>query len=252
MARVASRDDGSADLDPGPTTPLDARGAGVSPRPRALMAWSTGKDSAWALHQARRAGEVEVVGLLTTVNATHQRVAMHAVRVEVLRAQAAAVGLPLTIVEIPSPCPNEVYAQAMAEAMTAARADGVSHVVFGDLFLEDVRAYREAQLAQVGMTACFPLWGQDTRALAAEIVAAGVEAWITCVDPRAAPRALAGRRIDAALLAELPAGVDPCGERGETHTFVAAGPMLAHRVPVALGEIVERDGYVFADLTLEA
>ncbi len=223
----------------------------MSPRPRALMAWSTGKDSAWALHQARRAGEVEVAVLFTTVNATHQRVAMHAVRVEVLRAQAAAVGLPPTIVEDPVAVPErEVYAQAMAEAMTAARADGVSHVVFGDLFLEDVRAYREAQLAQVGMTACFPLWGQDTRALAAELVAAGVAAGITCVDPGAAPRARAGRRIDAALLAALPAGVDPCGERGETHTFVAAGPMLAHRVPVALGEIVERDGYVFADLTL--
>jgi uncharacterized protein (TIGR00290 family) len=218
--------------------------------PRALIAWSTGKDSAWALHEVRRTGEVEVVGLLTTVSAAHQRVAMHAVRVDVLRAQADAVGLPLTIVEIPSPCTDEQYAAAMGAAMADARAAGITHVVFGDLFLEDVRAYRERQLARVGMTAVFPLWGKDTAALAAEVLAAGVEAWITCVDPRAAPRALAGRKVDAALLAALPPGVDPCGERGETHTFVAAGPMLARRVPVVPGEIVERDGFVFADLTL--
>ncbi|MCA9678438.1 MAG: adenine nucleotide alpha hydrolase [Kofleriaceae bacterium] len=214
------------------------------------MAWSTGKDSAWALHEARRAGDVEIVGLLTTVNATHQRVAMHAVRVEVLRAQAAAVGLPLVIVEIPSPCPGEVYEQAMAAAMATARADGVSHVVFGDLFLEDVRAYREQRLAPVGMTPVFPLWGRDTAALAEEILDAGVEAWITCVDPRRAPAALAGRRVDRALLASLPDGVDPCGEHGETHTFVAAGPMMSSRVPVVPGPVVERDGFVFADLTL--
>src|SRR5690349_4337079 len=181
-------------------------------RPPALVAWSTGKDCAWALHEARRAGEVEPVGLLTTVTSTYRRVAMHAVRVEVLEAQAAAAGLPLTIVEIPTPCPNEIYEAAMAAAMTAARARGIAHVVFGDLFLEDVRAYRESRLAQVGMTPVFPLWGRDTRALAAEMVDAGVEAWITCVDPRRAPRELAGRRIDAALLASLPDGVDPCGE----------------------------------------
>ncbi len=217
-------------------------------RPRALVAWSTGKDSAWALHEVRRAGELDVVGLLTTVTSPYQRVSMHAVRVELLAAQAEAVGLPLHIVEIPSPCPNDVYAETMATALAAARGDGVSHVVFGDLFLEDVRAYREARMAEVGMTPVFPLWGRDTRALATEILDAGVEAWITCVDPRKVPRELAGRRVDAQLLAALPDDVDRCGGRGETHTFVSAGPMLSQRIDVELGEIVERDGFVFADL----
>lgn len=217
-------------------------------RPKALVAWSSGKDSAWALHEARRHGEVEVVELLTTVTAPFRRVAMHAVRVELLERQAAAVGLPLTIVDIPSPCPNESYEQAMSLAMIAARARGITHVVFGDLFLEDIRAYRESRLAEVGMTPVFPLWGRNTSALAFEMLDAGVEAWITCVDPRRAPRELAGRRVDAALLAALPHDVDPCGERGETHTFVAAGPMLSHRVDVRVGEVVERDGFVFADL----
>lgn len=217
-------------------------------RARTLVAWSTGKDSAWALHEVRRAGELDVVGLLTTVTAPYQRVSMHAVRVELLAAQADAVGLPLHIVEIPSPCPNDVYAETMATALATARGDGVTHVVFGDLFLEDVRAYREARMADVGMTPVFPLWGRDTRALATEILDAGVEAWITCVDPRKVPRELAGRRVDAQLLESLPDDVDRCGERGETHTFVSAGPMLSRRIDVELGEIVERDGFVFADL----
>ncbi len=217
-------------------------------RPRALVAWSTGKDSAWSLHEVRRAGDVDVVGLLTTVTAPYQRVSMHAVRVELLAAQAEAAGLPLHVVEIPAPCPNEVYEQAMTKALAAARDRGVTHVVFGDLFLADVRAYREARMAEAGMTPVFPLWGRDTHALAIEMIDAGVEAWITCVDPRRVPRALAGRRIDKALLAALPDHVDPCGERGETHTFVAAGPMLSRRLPVEVGEIVERDGFVFADL----
>jgi len=220
----------------------------VSSLPRALVAWSTGKDSAWALHEVRRAGKLDVVGLLTTVTAPYQRVSMHAVRVELLAAQAAAAGLPLHVVEIPAPCPDVVYAQAMATALEVAKTREITHVVFGDLFLEDVRAYRVARMAEVGMTPVFPLWGRDTRALAAEMLDAGVEAWITCADPRRVPRELVGRRVDAALLASLPADVDPCGERGETHTFVAAGPMLSKRVDVELGDIVERDGFVFADL----
>ena len=220
----------------------------MSSRPRALVAWSTGKDSAWALHEVRRAGELDVIGLLTTVTAPYQRVSMHAVRIELLAAQAAAAGLPVHVVEIPAPCPNEVYEQAMADTLAAARERGVTHVVFGDLFLEDVRAYRESRMANTGMTPVFPLWGRNTAALAAEMLAAGVEAWITCADPRRVPRELVGRRIDEALLASLPAGVDPCGEHGETHTFVAAGPMLASRIDVDVSEIVERDGFVFADL----
>ncbi len=221
-------------------------------RPRALVAWSTGKDSAWALHEARRAGELDIVGLLTTVTAPYQRVSMHAVRVELLAAQADAIGLPLHIVEIPAPCPDAVYADTMGRALAAARGDGITHVVFGDLFLADVRAYREARMAETGMTPVFPLWGRDTRALATEILEAGVEAWITCGDPRRVPRELVGRRVDAALLASLPDGVDPCGERGETHTFVAAGPMLNRRIPVRVAEVVERDGFVFADLVPSA
>lgn len=220
----------------------------MSARPRALVAWSTGKDSAWALHEARRTGELEIVGLLTTVTAPYQRVSMHAVRVELLAAQAAAVGLPVHLVEIPAPCPDAVYAQAMADTLAVARERGITHVVFGDLFLEDVRAYREARMAQAGMIPVFPLWGRDTRALAYEMLDAGVEAWITCGDPRRVPRELVGRRLDRALLDALPEGVDPCGERGETHTFVAAGPMFASPVAVEVREIVERDGFVFADL----
>jgi uncharacterized protein (TIGR00290 family) len=217
-------------------------------RPRAWLAWSSGKDSAWALAEARRAGEVDVVGLLTTYTEPFDRVSMHGVRLELVRAQAMAVGLPLVLVPIPSPCPNEVYEARMAEAMAAARADGVTHVVFGDLFLEDVRAYREAQLAKAGMTPVFPLWGRDTATLARDMLAGGVEAWITCVDPRRVPAALAGQRLGAELLDRLAPEVDRCFEYGEAHTFAADGPAFAHPVAVRPGEVVERDGFVFADL----
>ncbi len=217
-------------------------------RPKAWLAWSSGKDSAWALHTVRLAGEYEVVALLTTVNRTHARVAMHAVRESLLEMQAAAAGLPLVKVAIPSPCSNEVYEQAMSEAMGRARDEGVRHVIFGDLFLQDIRAYREKQLAECGMTPVFPLWGIETRALAEEMIAGGLSAYLTCVDPRQLGREFAGRRFDAGLLAELPARVDPCGENGEFHTFANAGPMFGAGVPVTVGEIVERDGFVFADL----
>lgn len=215
---------------------------------KALVAWSSGKDSAWALHEVRRAGEVEVTGLLTTVTDAFSRVSMHAVREELLDRQAAAAGLPVRKVRIPWPCPNETYEARMAEAMAAARAEGVTHVVFGDLFLPDVRAYREAKLAGTGIAPLFPLWGRDTGALAREMIAGGLQARLTCVDPRKVDRALAGRAFDGALLAGLPAGVDPCGELGEFHTFAWAGPMFSAPVPVAAGEVVEREGFVFADL----
>ena len=217
-------------------------------RPRAWLAWSSGKDSAWALHAVRQSGDVEIVALLTTVNRTHQRVAMHAVRENLLEMQAAAAGLPLVKVPIPSPCSNEVYEQAMSDAMARARAEAVSHVVFGDLFLEDIRAYREKQLATCGMTPLFPLWGIPTRQLTDEMLAGGLSAYLTCIDPRKLDRAFAGRRFDAALLGALPPGVDPCGENGEFHSFANAGPMFRREIPVAPGEIVERDGFVFADL----
>jgi uncharacterized protein (TIGR00290 family) len=217
-------------------------------RPKAWLAWSSGKDSAWALHTVRLAGEFEVAALLTTVNRTHARVAMHAVRESLLEMQAAAAGSPLVKVPIPSPCSNETYEAAMSEAMARARDEGVRHVIFGDLFLEDIRDYREKQLARCGMTPVFPLWGKDTRALAENMIAGGLRAYLTCVDPRQLDRGFAGRRFDAELLAELPRHVDPCGENGEFHTFACAGPMFSAELPVTVGEIVERDGFVFADL----
>jgi uncharacterized protein (TIGR00290 family) len=213
---------------------------------RALIAWSSGKDSAWALHVVRAQG-LDVVGALTTITDAFSRVSMHAVREALLDAQLAAAGLPSWKVRIPWPCPNDVYEARMMEAIERARAAQITEIVFGDLFLADVRAYRERQLAGTGVAPRFPLWGADTAALAREMIAAGVRAHLTCVDPRVVPRALAGRRFDE-ILDALPAGVDPCGERGEFHTFVSAGPMLAHPVAVAPGEIVERDGFVFADL----
>jgi uncharacterized protein (TIGR00290 family) len=218
------------------------------PKPKALLAWSSGKDSAWALHEARRAGALEVVGLLTTVTTTFGRVSMHAVREELLDRQAEAAGLPCTKVRIPWPCPNETYEAEMSVALAAAQAEGVTRMIFGDLFLEDVRAYREQKLAGTGIEPVFPLWGRDTRALAREMLDGGLRAILTCVDPRALDRRFAGRSFDAALLAELPASVDPCGERGEFHTYAWDGPMFAAPIAVTPGEVVEREGFVFADL----
>jgi uncharacterized protein (TIGR00290 family) len=217
-------------------------------RPKAWLAWSSGKDSAWALHTVRAAGSFDVVALLTTVNRMHGRVAMHAVRESLLETQTAAAGLPLVKVPIPSPCSNEIYERAMSEAMVRAAAEGVRHVIFGDLFLRDVRAYRETQLARCGMTPVFPLWGIETSVLAETMIAGGLRAYLTCVDPRKLERGFAGRRFDAELLADLPRGVDPCGENGEFHTFVCAGPMFQADLAVTVGEIVEREGFVFADL----
>lgn len=217
-------------------------------RAKALVAWSTGKDSAWALHEVQQAGEVEVVGLLTTVTAEFSRVSMHAVREFLLDRQAEALGLPCHKVRIPWPCVNEVYEREMARAVASAVRAGVTHVVFGDLHLADVRAYREAKLAGSGVAPVFPLWGRDTARLAHEMLAGGIAATLTCVDPRRLDRSFAGRAFDEALLAELPAGVDPCGENGEFHTFVSAGPMFSRRLDVTVGEVVEREGFAFADV----
>lgn len=219
---------------------------------KAWLAWSSGKDSAWALHTVREKGDLKIVALLTTVNRIHERVAMHAVRESLLELQAAATGLALVKVPIPSPCPNETYEQAMGEALARARDEGVWHIVFGDLFLEDIRAYREKQLVAYGMNPVFPLWGKDTRRLAEEMLAGGLSAHLTCVDPRKLDRSFAGRRFDADLLAALPPGVDPCGENGEFHTFASEGPMFRERIPVRVGQIVERDSFLFADLVAGA
>jgi len=215
---------------------------------RAWMSWSSGKDSALALHVARRELGLDVAGLLTTVNSTADRVAMHAVRRELLEQQAAALDLPLHVVDLPWPCPNDVYEQQMTAAIATARADDVTHMVFGDLFLEDIRAYREATLADTGMTPVFPLWGEPTDLLSRRMLAAGIKAVLTCVDPRQAPAELVGQWYDDDLLGRLPANVDPCGERGEFHTFVTDGPGFATPLEVRVGEVVERDGFVFADV----
>ena len=217
-------------------------------RPRVLVSWSSGKDSAWMLHALRQRDDVELAGLLTTVNEAFERVAMHAVRRELLAAQAVAAGLPLAEIRLPWPCTNEEYERRMSAAVDAARAAGVTHVAFGDLFLEDVRAYRERQMAGTGLSPIFPLWGLDTAALARQMIAQGLRARLTTVDPRQLPAGFAGREFDGALLEALPPGVDPCGERGEFHSFCYDGPMFAHPVGVTPGEIVERDGFVFADL----
>jgi uncharacterized protein (TIGR00290 family) len=216
--------------------------------PKAILCWSSGKDSAWALHVLRQLQEVEVIGLLTTINEVHDRVAMHAVRVSLLQAQAEAVGLPLWTVSIPNPCSNQQYEMAMGTAIQRALAAGVSVMAFGDLFLEDVRRYRGTQLAGTGLAPLFPIWGLSTRRLAREMISAGLRARLTCVDPKQIHTSFVGREFDDALLADLPATADPCGERGEFHTFVYAGPMFHHPVPIQTGEIVTRDGFVFADL----
>jgi uncharacterized protein (TIGR00290 family) len=218
-------------------------------RPKALVAWSSGKDSAWALHEVRREGALDVVGLLTTVTSEFGRVSMHAVREPLLDRQAAALGLPCRKVRIPFPCPNATYEAEMARAVSEARRAGVTRIVFGDLFLEDVRAYRVERLAGTGIEPIFPLFGRDTARLAREMIAGGLQATLTCVDPRSLDASFAGRPFDAALLDALPPAVDPCGERGEFHSFCWAGPIFARPIPVRSGEVVTRDGSVFADLT---
>lgn len=215
---------------------------------KTLVSWSSGKDSAWLVHVLRARGDVALGALLTTINEPAQRVAMHAVRVELVEAQADALGLPLWQVPIPSPCPNDAYERAMAQAVARAVDEGFTHVAFGDLFLEDVRRYREERLAGTGLTPLFPLFGADTPALAREMVGAGLRARLTCIDPRTLDRRFAGREFDARLLDELPASVDPCGERGEFHSFAYAGPMFNRPIPVETGVTVERDGFVFTDL----
>lgn len=216
---------------------------------KTLVSWSSGKDSAWMVRVLRQQRDVELVGLLTTVNEVYQRVAMHAVRVELLQAQADALGLPLWQIPIPFPCPNGAYEQAMAAAVRRAVEEGFTHIAFGDLFLEDIRRYRETQLAGSGLTPVFPLFGLDTTTLAHAMVAGGLRARLTCVDPKVLDPRFVGREFDAALLDELPTAVDPCGERGEFHTFAYDGPMFARPIPVESGEVVEREGFVFADLT---
>jgi len=214
---------------------------------KAFVSWSSGKDSAFALHEARRAG-IEVAGVLITINEVYGRVAMHGVRNTLLDRQIAALGIPAIKVPIPSPCPNEVYEARMDDACMAIKAQGIRHVVFGDLFLEDIRAYRIEKLAAAGMEPIFPLWKRDTTQLAQNMVADGVVAHIVCLDPRKLSRSFAGRTFDASFLRDLPDGIDPCGENGEFHTVVTAGPMFAAPIAFTIGETVERDSFVFTDI----
>jgi uncharacterized protein (TIGR00290 family) len=216
---------------------------------RILLSWSSGKDSAWCLHILRQRGEIEVVGLLTTFNEVADRVAMHAVRRELIERQAASAGLPLWAVPLPWPCSNEEYESLMGQTCAKAVGEGIEGIAFGDLFLEDVRAYREKQMKDTGLQAVFPLWGLPTRALAEEMIASGTRAKLTCVDTEKLDPSFVGREFDKALLSDLPEEVDPCGERGEFHSFVYAGAMFDAVLPISVGETVVRDQFVFADLT---
>jgi uncharacterized protein (TIGR00290 family) len=219
-------------------------------RKKALVSWSSGKDSAWTLHVLRQANEYEIVGLLTTINAHFDRVAMHGVRRELLEAQAYAAGLPLWKVPLPWPCSNEQYEAAMSAVCAKAIEAGVQAVAFGDLFLEDVRQYRVDRMRGVGLAPVFPLWKLDTRQLVHDMCAGGLRSRIVCLDPQKMPAAFAGRDLKQTLIDEFPPGIDPCGENGEFHTFVYDGPMFAHAIPVESGETVTRDGFVFTDVCI--
>ncbi len=223
----------------------------TSSKPKALISWSSGKDSAFALHEIRRTDEFDVVGALTTVTETFGRVSIHGVRQEILYAQLDAAGLPPRIVPIPYLCPNAIYEARMGEAVAQAVRDGVTHIIFGDLFLADIRAYREEKLAGTGITPVFPLWQRPTRELADAMISSGFEAYLATVDLKKLPAEFAGRKFDAQLLADFPDGIDPCGENGEFHTCVVAGPIFTRRIPVVTGERVERDGYAYCDLVME-
>jgi uncharacterized protein (TIGR00290 family) len=216
---------------------------------RVLLSWSSGKDCAWALHVLRQQPDIDVVGLLTTLNAEFDRVAMHGTRRSMLEAQAEAAGLPLWTVPLPWPCSNEVYEQRMAEACGRAVRERIEAIAFGDLFLRDVREYRERQLAGTGLEPLFPLWEIPTDELARTMIAGGLRAKLVCVDSRQLPASFAGRNFDADLLRDLPAQVDPCGERGEFHSCVYDGPMFTKPIALESGEIVDRDGFIFADFS---
>jgi len=217
-------------------------------RPKALISWSSGKDSAFSLHEVRRAGEIDVVGAVTTVTETFDRVSIHGVRQEILLAQLAAAGLAARTVPIPYPCPNEIYEARMGEEVARAVREGITHMIFGDLFLEDIKAYREQKLAGTGITPVFPLWQRPTLALAHAMIESGLRAYLATVDLGKLPGEFAGRKFDRKLLADLPRTVDPCGENGEFHTCVVAGPMFSRPLAVTPGGRLERDGFGYCDL----
>jgi uncharacterized protein (TIGR00290 family) len=215
---------------------------------RTLLSWSSGKDSAWSLHLLKQSPEFDVVGLLTTFNRAADRVAMHGIRRDLVRTQAEAAGIPLWEVDLPWPCSNDDYESAMLATCKKAVESGIECVAFGDLFLTDIREYREKQLRGTGLQPIFPVWGLPTRVLADQMIAAGLRAKLACIDTKQISADLAGREFDAELLSELPASADPCGENGEFHSFVYDGPMFTKAIPVQVGEIVTRDQFVYADV----
>lgn len=223
----------------------------MSPKPKAFVSWSSGKDCAFSLWEAQRTSDLDIRGLLTTTNESVGRVAMHGTRNELMRRQAEAVGLPVLEVGLPWPCSNEDYASRMIAACETMKAQGVSHVIYGDLFLEDIRAYRDEKMAQAGLTAVYPLWKRDTRQLARDMIASGLKTVVVCIDPKKLDASLAGRWFDEAFLNDLPDGIDPCGENGEFHTCVVDGPMFSKPIDVEVGETVERDGFVYADVMVK-
>ncbi len=218
---------------------------------KAILSWSSGKDSAMALYRTLAAKQFQIVCLLTTLSDQFRRVSMHGVREELLDRQAKSVGIHLEKVLIPYPCPNVVYEEKMRKVLSQWKRRGVTHVIFGDLFLEDIRKYREANLAQLDLTPIFPVWGKDTASLAEDMLKVGFRAIITCVDPKKLDEKFAGRQFDNSLLKDLPPSVDPCGENGEFHTFVYDGPIFREPIPVEVGESVSRDGFQFADVLLK-
>jgi len=217
-----------------------------------LVSWSSGKDSAWTLHVLRQQGDYEIAGLVTTINSAFDRVAMHSSRRSLVEMQATAAGLPLIAVPLPWPCSNEQYEAAMKSVCDRAVADCIQAIAFGDLFLEDIRAYRERQLKDTGLQPLFPLWRIPTDALAREMIRGGLRARLVCVDPKKLAPGFAGREFDEQLLHDLPAGIDPCGENGEFHSFVYAGPMFSRAIPILPGECVQRDGFYYADMMAAA
>ncbi len=218
---------------------------------KTLLSWSSGKDSAWTLYKLQQRSDVDLLGLVTTVNQTHQRVAMHAVRLVLLEQQAAAANLPLHIINIPHPCSNEHYNQAMDGFFDSIQQIGATHMAFGDLFLEDIRQYREENLKGTGLTPMFPLWLETTEKLAQKMIDAGLKTRITCIDPNKLSANFAGREFNQQFLDDLPDGIDPCGENGEFHSFTYAGPMFKKPINISAGDVVEREGFIFADLQPE-
>ena len=219
----------------------------IRPKTSAVLSWSSGKDSAYALYSILGRSDFEVVSLLTTVTDDYHRISMHGVREALLDLQAEAIGIPLEKIRIPRVCSNEIYEEKMAASLAVWKNSGVRHVIFGDLFLEDLRKYREAKLALLGMEGVFPLWTRETGALARQMIQQGFEARLTCVDPKKLSRDFSGRAFDESLLADLPHGVDPCGENGEFHTFTFGGPIFKKKIPICRGETVEREGFIFTD-----